>query len=81
MLVQPFFTQMRFVVAGILAGAWDVFSGIGAQRMKLAQIGLAGLNQNQATRARALGAQNTDWQQLARYRRDITKVAHRPSEP
>ena len=76
-----FFTQTRFILAGDLQGVRDIFGGIGAQRTNFAQIALAGLTRNQETTAAVLDARNADWQQLARDRRDITKVAHRLSEP
>ena len=78
---QLIFAQMGPIVAGELAGAWRSLGGIGPQRMTLAQVALRGLAQNQGTGARALEAQNSDWQQLARDRRGVTKVARQPSEP
>ena len=36
------FSQMRFIMAGELAGAWASFGGIGAQWTDLAQVALTG---------------------------------------
>ena len=64
---------MRVIAAGELAGARGSFGGTEDQLTHLAQIALLALTGYEGTSARALGAQNTDWQRLARDCRDIAK--------
>ena len=62
------------MAAGALAGARDSFGAVGAEWTNLAQTALGGLTQSQETAARVLEAQNSDWRQLARDLRDISKA-------
>ena len=72
-LAQLIFAQMRVIAAGELAGAGGSFWGTGARLPPLAQIALLAFSGYEETSARALEAQNTDWQRLARDCRDVAK--------
>ena len=73
-LPQLVLAQPRAMVAGEIAGAWGKFGGLGSQLTNLAEV-MAVAPKNQETAAKLTHEQNQEWQQLARGRRDINRIA------
>ena len=80
-LAQLVVTQLRCIVAGGLVGAWDGFGGIGPQMANLANVAFVAFASNQESAAKLHESQNAEWHQLARDRRELSKVKQKPTEP
>ena len=72
---------MRYIVAGELAGACSGFRGIGAQWANPANIADVAPACYQETASRLHDAQNNEWRQPARGRRDLSRAARQLAEP
>ena len=80
-LPQLMLAQMRAIVAGEVAGAWEQFGGLGAQMTNMAEAMEVGLKTNQETDAKLIYEQYQEWKQLARNRHDIKQIAEQLRQP